>query len=399
MGVISYLRLGDATGPIAALSMPASYGAADFVKYVNEVMGGIHYKDPKTGRPERVKINFVEVDTRYDVARGLSAYRRYRDLPKLMLVDPVSTPMVKAILPLLEQDKVVAFATHDGEWDAHPGWGYLWGPPYQDAMAGLFTWIAKVDWPQKGLSRAPVIGYINWDSPYGRELLRGSTVIAEELGLKLLPPEYYPVGTLDKSPYLSRLKGADYVLFGGVDPDPTNTVRDAVRLGMTKTIQFIDPSFWGTTSVGVKAYPTELEGTMGLSWYLKGKEAEDSWGGYLHEWAGRGKRADMNTVYPLGAALMLRFVEGARRALNEVGYAALDGAALREAFDGMAGFEHRFAGKEGNWKDVAVAGPSAYTATSRKGTRLVRIYQVRRGEIVPITDWIESPDAVKLYKW
>ena len=187
MGVVSYLRLGDATGPIAALSMPASFGQADLYRYINEVMGGIHYKDPRTGRAERVKVNFVEVDTRYDVARGLSSYRRYQGLPKLMLVDPVSTPMVKAILPLLEQDKVVAYATHDGEFDAHPGWGFLWGPPYQDAFAGALTWITKVDWPKKGLARAPVIGYLTWDSPYGRELLRGSTAFADDYGLKLLP--------------------------------------------------------------------------------------------------------------------------------------------------------------------------------------------------------------------
>ena len=398
MGVVSYLRLGDATGPIAALSMPASYGQADLYRHINEVMGGIHYKDPRTGRAERVKVNFVEVDTRYDVARGLSSYRRYQGLPKLMLVDPVSTPMVKAILPLLEQDKVVAYATHDGEFDAHPGWGFLWGPPYQDAFAGALTWITKVDWPKKGLARPPVIGYLTWDSPYGRELLRGSTAFADDYGLKLLPPEYYPVGTLDKTPYLTRLKGADYIFFGGVDPDPSNTVRDAVKLGMTKDIQFIN-DFWGTTTTGVKAYPAELEGTLGYSWYLKGKEAEDSWAGDLYEWSGRGKRTEMHTVYTIGAGLGLYFVEGVRRALNQVGYTALDGAALRKAFEGLAGLETRFTGKEGKWKDVALSGPNAYGPNTRKGSRLMKVYRVKGGAIVPESDWFEAPNAVGRYKW
>ena len=82
---VSFLSLADYTGPVAAISIPLVKGETDYFKEVN-ARGGIN----------GIKINFINVDTRYNVARAVSAYRRYRKGHKLLVADFHSTPFGKA---------------------------------------------------------------------------------------------------------------------------------------------------------------------------------------------------------------------------------------------------------------------------------------------------------------
>jgi branched-chain amino acid transport system substrate-binding protein len=59
---VKFLDLSDFTGPVAGLALPGSMGTEDYIKDIN-AKGGI----------DGVKIKYIGVDTRYDVARGLSA--------------------------------------------------------------------------------------------------------------------------------------------------------------------------------------------------------------------------------------------------------------------------------------------------------------------------------------
>ncbi len=120
----------------------------------------------------------------------------------------------------------------------------------------------------------PKLGYISWDSAYGQEPLRGGKEYAEKMGVTLAPPEFFPAGSLDHTVYLSRLAKAEvnYIFVGGVDPTPTNVIRDAHKLGLTKTIQFFC-DYWGPTSLGVRLHPEALEGTVIVSYYLRGDDA------------------------------------------------------------------------------------------------------------------------------
>ena len=75
---VTYLSLADYTAAIAGLNVPADMGCEDYIKDLNS-RGGV----------DGVKIKFIGEDTRYDVARGVSAYKRYRTEPKL-LVPPLA---------------------------------------------------------------------------------------------------------------------------------------------------------------------------------------------------------------------------------------------------------------------------------------------------------------------
>ena len=91
-------------------------GCEDYIKDLN-ARGGV----------DGVKIKFIGVDTRYDVARGVSAYKRYRAEPKLLVVNAIGTPIGKAVAPLATKDKLVQLVPGDGEFQANLGQDFCLG--------------------------------------------------------------------------------------------------------------------------------------------------------------------------------------------------------------------------------------------------------------------------------
>jgi len=374
---VAYLSLADYTGPIAGLNVPADMGLEDFLKQTN-AKGGV----------DGVTIKFIGIDTRYDVARAVSAYKRYRRTPRLLMVNSISTGIGKAVSRLIERDKRAQIVPGDGEFQAHIGRTFLWGPAYQDAFAATLDWILD-DWKKKGNAGAPVVGYVSWDNPYGREHLRGGAEYAEKIGIKLLPPEFFPPGTLKHDVYLTRLAnaGANYIHAGGVDPTPTNVIRDGYALGLTKSIQFT-ADYWGPTALGVGVHAEALEGTVITSFYQRGEDARnnafitDQWKKY------RGSMDSFNEVYGMGMSWGMTFVAGLKKALKAAGYDKLEADDMYKAYQQLTGLE-----KNG------IQGPCAYSPTCRLGSKAVKIYQVKAGKIVPITDWREAPNAVSLHSF
>ena len=375
---VTYLSLSDLTGPGAGLVFP-------IVEAVGFAFDDINSK----GGIKGVKINQIVVDTRYDTARTVSAYKRYRTEPKAFWVFIPLTPGVKALAAQMEADKLPCTTPADGEFQAKIGWVFLAGAPYQDAFAATLDWIVK-DWKAKGKPGMPTVGYMSWDSQYGREALRGGNEYVAQLGVKLLKPEYFPTGAADHTVWLSRINeaGADYCFIGGVDPTQSLILRDAFKLGLTKKIQFVS-DVWGLDeNVGIKLHPEATEGAVLVSPFVRGDEARklpqvvDLWSKYA-----KGPITEMKALFPAGILLAKYLSLAIEKGIDEVGYDEFDGEAAYKAIQTITGTP-----------SDGVSGPCAYSPTSRKGTAMVRFYRVQSGKTNPITDWVPAPDAVSLHK-
>jgi branched-chain amino acid transport system substrate-binding protein len=375
---VAFLDLSDFTGPVAGLALPLSMGMEDYIKDL-DTKGGI----------EGVKVSYIGVDTRYDVARALSAFKRYARDPRIVGIEIVSTPLGKMLQALTRKEKIVITVPGDGEFQAHPGNFFPWGPTYQDAFAATIDWVLK-DWKKKGKSGKPSIAVLSWDNAYGREMLRGGKEYAEKKGVKVLPSELFPPGTLKHDVYLTRLEkaGANYVYVGGVDPTQTNVMRDASRLGLPKKIQFIS-DYWGPSSLGISLHPKALEGMIIVSFFLRGKEARDVpivkriWTTYRKK-----PIKEMNEGYGMGIAQGITFAGAIKDAIKRVGKDKLSRKEVYNSYQNITGLS-----RDG------IEGPCAYSPTSRRGSKVVKFYKVTGGKIVPITGWVETPDAVSLHKW
>ena len=370
---VTYLSLSDYTGPIAGLMVPVQAGCENYIKDLN-AKGGI----------AGIKINFIGVDTRYDMGRGISAYKRYRTEPNLFVMNSCSTAITKALAPLTEADKVLQCTPADGEFQAHIGWVFTWGVTYQNGFGAVIDWILK-DWKAKGKAGMPTLAYMDVDTPSGREPLRGGKEYAQKVGIRLLDPEFFPIGCLDHSAYLQRISkaGADYCFIGVLDPLCTNVLRDAYKVGLTKTIQFIC-TFWGPDeAVGIKLHPDATEGTVICTFFLRGAEAN------AHPLLRGQKVSEFGSMYAVGLAWTLVFEEALRRAVEGVGYSNLNGQAVLRAYESLTGVD----------VTKGIQGPCTYSATSRQGSDTVRFYQVKGSKLTPISGWIKAPDCVSLHDW
>ena len=277
-----------------------------------------------------------------------------------------------------------------GEAVAEAGVTFCWGQTYQDGFSGAVDWMVE-DWKNKGKQDLPTIGYFSWDNGYGRAHMQGGKEYAEKKGVKLLT-EFFRPGTADHTTYLTRLKGCDYIYVGGVDPTPTNVIRDAHRLGMTKNTQFVC-DYWGPSrgsGMGIAAHSDVLQGTVVVSFYLKGVDVaahplvKEIWTRYHKE-----PLTEVVGGYAAGFTLGGAFVEALKIALKEVGYDNLKKEVMLKAYQKLTG--NKFA--------QGIQTECAYSPTERRGSKGIRFYRVKGMDLVPITGWITPPDAVSLHKW
>lgn len=379
---VALLNLSDLTGPLGGINVPGAMGGDDYIKDVNE-RGGI----------EGIKINQIIVDTRYDTARAVSAYKRYRTEPKLLMVLAISTGVAKALAPFIENDKLVAVISAAGEFQAKPGRIFMWSVAYQNVFAAGLDWMVK-DWKQKGKPGMPVVGYMSWDSAYGMEFLMGGKEYAAQIGVTLLPPELFPTGAPKHDVYLMRLAqgGANYIWAGGIDPTPSSVIRDAHALGLTKNVQMVSDFYGPHETIGIKLHPEAVEGTIIVSHSYMGDEVKANPRSKLWtKYHGRPVE-EMDDSYVAAQCWIIDpFLEAVKRASREVGYEKLDGEAMFKAYKSLTGWTP---------ENPTSPFPCSYSETSRQNYDHIFIYKVVNSKLVRITpEPTKVPDAVSLHKW
>ena len=376
---VTWYISGGLTGPAAGVLSPYIQGNIDYITELN-AEGGI----------DGIKIKTIVVDDRYDVARGISGYQRYRREHKMVLVSTYPTGTVKALLHIFERDKRAVLVPGTGRFHAHPGRIFLAAPPEQDGFGAALEWMVE-DWENKGNPGKPVVGFIGWDSAAPREALNGSTEYAKKLGVKLLQPELFPPGSLKHDVWLTRLakQGANYIYICGVDPSTSYVIRDAAALGMTKNIQMVSSFYGAMGNIGVKLYPNELEGTVVVSPIIRGGDALKHPFAKLYTKYRKRPLSEMPPFYLMGISMAKILEEGLKLALQDVGYEKVDGDSMYRALQKLTGMD----------VTQGLMGRLDYSPTSRRASREVRIYRVTGGELIPFTGWINAPDTVSLGKF
>jgi branched-chain amino acid transport system substrate-binding protein len=376
---VSYLSLADYTGPSGGLDNFIQMGSEDCFKYIND-RGGV----------DGVKIKFIGLDTRADVARVVAGYKRYNRDPKVLAFWNNSTPSNNVIVPLAVKDKLVMLTPASGEAVAKPTNVFCWGQCYQDGFGATVDWILS-DWQKKGKTGKPTVGYMSLDNSYGRAHMEGGKEYAEMKGIKLLT-EFFNPGIPDYTTFLTRLKDCNYIFVGGIDPNPTNAIRDAHRLGMTQTIQFIC-DYWGPergSGMGIAMHNEVVQDVVLMSFFIRGKDADahplarEIWPKYRQK-----PMKEMQGGYIGGFTLALGFAEALKMTLKEVGYEKISREAIYKAYLKLTGSKF----------SQGIQTECTYSPTERRGSKGIKLYRVKGMDLEAITDWIMAPDTVSLHKF
>ena len=204
-------------------------GFEDYVKYINEVKGGIN----------GAKVVLRWADDQYKADKTISWYNTVMGgKPEPIMFCPQHTTGGIAVKKLMEKDAISGLTfSCAGALVYPPATLYSVTPTYQDQVAMFFDWIL-MNWKEK---RKPRFGWINSDNPFGRDGAKPEIkAYAEKVGIEIVGEEYVPGIPIDTTLNIRRLikeKKADFVWTNGDGNTLIPILRDAERIGLRKEVK------------------------------------------------------------------------------------------------------------------------------------------------------------------
>ena len=188
------------TGPASSWGQYHAKGHQDYIKYVNEVKGGIG------GR----KIELTVVDHAYKVPEAVKYVKKFCEEKMDMIAtwDAGSGIQVK---PIIQEYKIptINYSTYQGILKPPIAYMYLpFGSYVLDSQAVL-EYIKTI---HKGKD-APKVGLLTYNNVYGKSIHDPSKEYAAKNNINIVSIEEFPPATVDLSTEVLRLKskGAEYV--------------------------------------------------------------------------------------------------------------------------------------------------------------------------------------------
>lgn len=368
--VIKFGMAQDFTKVYTFVTAEYSQGQRDYLTLVNE-RGGVN----------GWKIQADVVDTGNETQRGIEAYERFKR-EGVLLVDPLSTPVSRALVTRALNDKVNLVTMFSGRSDAADGSVFPYVIPmsasYWSQAAVLIEYIARQEKDLKGKKIAIV--YI--DTPFGKEPLPLLQEMAKRRGFELMPFPYAPPGNEQAAVWTQvRRASPNWTLIWGGGVGQTVSLKEAIRNGISP--EKIASVVWLSESDMKVVGPDAAKGVLKYEGAAGGREPkiiQDILKDVVAKNKGAGPQELVGTSYynigVLSAALM---VEGVRKGLETTKGGPLTSEALNKGLRSIKGFN-----AEG------LSPPITVTETDHQGGGMGRIAQWDGKRWVAKSDWLAA---------
>lgn len=341
----------DLSGPTSAVGNPYADGIKGATEYING-KGGI------AGR----NVKLLLVDTAYNAQQGLSIYKKFVTVEKVVAVQGFGTAVTEALVRSVAKDKIPNFSA---SYSAH-----LTDPakaPYNFFIAADYSTQAraalkyfKESWKE---DRAPKLALIYPDHPYGLTPIPAIKEYAAELGFELVGEENVGLKAIDATTQLLPLKDKqpDYVWIGGTTPSTAVIMKDAKKLGLNTTFF---TNIWGTDenlpklagdaangnfcNQAAAVYGQDVPGMNAIKELTKGEH--------------------QMTHYMRGFASMLVLAEGIRLAAEK---GDVTGESIKTALETLRDFD-----------PMGLTPPISYYPDDHRPNMAVFLYKVEDGKLV-----------------
>ncbi|HLT77079.1 MAG TPA: ABC transporter substrate-binding protein [Ferrovibrio sp.] len=358
----------DFTAVYTFVTSDYNQGQRDYFTLINE-RGGI----------KGHKIQAEVVDTANQPQRGIEAYERMKN-EGAVLVDFLSTPVSRAVVPRALKDQVNMLTLFHGRSDAADGetFPYIFPmtPLYWSQATNILQYIKE---QEKGNLKGKKIALVGIDSPFGREPQPIFQALAEKEGYELGIYPYPSPGNEQSATWTAvRRFQPDWTVIWGAGGGQTVSLREAIRNGIkldrllsviwlsevdteiagkeaSKGVLRFEGAAYGKDAAVIKAIETEV--------VAKGK--------------GAGPAAKVgSTYYNIGVAGAALVAEGIRLALEKNPNGPLTGAQLKAGLESIKDFDAQ-----------GLIPPVTITAKDHQGGGKGRISQWDGSKWVPKTDW------------
>lgn len=318
----------DFTKVYTFVSSEYSQGQRDYISLLNG-RGGIK------GTPVELEI----VDTGNEPQRGIEAYERFKN-DGAVLVDFLSTPVSRAIVPRALADGMNVITAFHGRSDAADGAVFPTIFPMTPAYWSQATDIVKYIADKEGNLKGKKIVLVHIDSPFGKEPIPVFQKLAEQQGFAFVDVGYPSPGNEQSAQWTQvRREKPDWVVIWGAGGGQPNSVREALRNGISP--DKIASVIWlSDTDMGIVG-ADQAKGISRFEGVASGKDVpiiKAIQAEVIAKGKGAGDASKAGTgYYNIGVATMALFAEGARLALDKEG-APLTPAKLKKGLESIKNF-------------------------------------------------------------
>ncbi|RJR30922.1 MAG: hypothetical protein C4576_32475 [Desulfobacteraceae bacterium] len=362
----------DLSGPTSDMAAQHAWGLIDCIKLMN-ARGGLNGK----------KLELEMVDHKYNTQLGIAAYNRFVEDKNVLGLYIQGTGIAYALLPKNNADKIVAIGTNlDADMTVGEKYPYNFclGPTYSDqARIALKYMVDSFEGGGK-----PKVCVVRPKGRYGESPLKAIDMYSEELGIEKPKDIIVDWGALDTTSQVLLLKQSepDYVYITLTAMNAAVVLKDAMRYGL-KT-QFVADI--RTISEQMHYYAREAaEGYKGLTPFatfdIDVPGAKDVKEAAMTFREGKYMNKELTFAYIEGYCYGLTIIESINRAKKN---GELTREGIKNALDSFRGVQ-----LGGLYPGVT------FTPKDHRGSLRARMFEVKAGKMVPITDYIAVSDDQK----
>lgn len=376
-------HFGDLSGPYAAITASAVSGFKDFSEWFNTEGGGI----------DGVPIDDMFRDTGGKLDAALAAYAAFKESKPYPVVTVLyGSAESEALKERFVEDKIFCFTGGPSPAAIYPpGYEFSLVTSHTDSIGAWIDWVTS-DWAKKTGQKVK-LAILTWDSSFGKAILVPEVrdYATKKKGIEIVYEGVYGVRELDVATQMVAVRKAE----ANWVYDNTAAFGPKVIHAAAEAMGMLNRDLYDTTP-GKIHRASGLVATDESAVMLAGDLAEGSVGPRSYaSWAmpevegiamaiasadkhGR-KSYERVLSYVASWCAVYAICHCMNKVVDEVGWDKLNGETLRAQFLKL--------------KDFQPFGITRYTFTADKPEpRHARIFQVRGGKLLPITDWVTCPD-------
>lgn len=372
--IIRFAMPQDFTRVYTFVTVEYSQGQRDYLSLVNS-KGGVN----------GYQIAADVSDHGNDLPRAIEAYERAK-AQGAVLIDPLSTPVARALVQRAMADKINLITAFSGRSDAADGetFPYVFplSPNYWTQAALLVDFFRQQDGSLKGKK----ICYVHIDTPFGKEPLPILEALAAKLGFTLQAFPYTPPGN-DQSAIWPQVRRArpDWVMFWGAGVGQTVALTEAVRNGIP--MNRISSSVWLSESDMDVVGRSQATGVLKVEPCASGqspKILQEIIKTVIEPGKGAGDKMKVGTAYyNYGVMMAAIMVEGVRKAFEKSPTGPITGPWLNAGLTSIANFDAQ-----------GLIPPMTVTDKDHQGGGKCRIARWDGNKFAPATDWFSANQDV-----
>jgi len=246
-------------GAYASSGVQVWAGMIDYLRYINEVEGGIN----------GVKLVWQECETEWTAEKGIECYERFKnglDGAPVAVYQPNGAPAAYALSERAEVDKIPLITLGYGRTEATDGTVFPYNFPvmltFYSEASSLVNYIAQREGGFDKL-KGKKIATVYHDSAYGRETLGPLKLLAEQYGFENIQIPVADPGNEQSAQWRQvRQANPDWVFLRTWGVSTPVAVKTAARFGFP--VDHIIGDIWASSSEDVLPAGTAAKGYLAL---------------------------------------------------------------------------------------------------------------------------------------